>query len=155
MKKIIRIMAITSLLMFITGCGSKTNTQTLTCTKTSTDEDGYKTTDTIEVTAKEDKVIKVIDTNVSEVDPNYLDFTFNLSSGLSETINKLDGMNVVYTKEDNNKIKFVMTVDFAKLNTESIKDAFGDLYDENNFYSEKDITLEKFKENNLKDYTCK
>ena len=64
-------------------------------------------------------------------------------------------MNVVYTKEDNNKIKFVMTVDFAKLNTESIKDAFGDLYDENNFYSEKDITLEKFKENNLKDYTCK
>lgn len=155
MKKIIKIMAITSLLMFITGCESKTSTQTLTCTKTSTDEDGYKTTDTIEVTAKEDKVIKVIDTNVSEVDPNYLDFTFNLSSGLSETINKLDGMNIVYTKEDKNKIKFVMTVDFAKLNTESIKDAFGDLYDENNFYSEKDITLEKFKENNLKDYTCK
>lgn len=155
MKKIIRIMTITSLLMFITGCGSKTNTQILTCTKTSTDEDGYKTTDTIEVTAKEDKVFKVIDTNISEIDPNYLDFTFNLSSGLSETINKLDGMNVIYSKEDNNKIKFVMTVDFTKLNAESIKDAFGDLYDENNFYSEKDITLEKFKENNLKDYTCK
>lgn len=153
MKKIYYLGILGILLFTVTGCGS--TTKTMTCTKTSTDEDGYKTTDTLEVTAKEDKVIKVIDTNVSEVDPNYLDFTFNLSSGLSETINKVDGMNVVYTKEDNNKIKFVMTVDFTKLNTESIKDAFGDLYDENNFYSEKDITLEKFKENNLKDYTCK
>ena len=154
MKKIVEIMAISSLFMFVTGCGSN-STETLTCTKTSTDEDGYKTTDTLEVTAKNDKVVQVVDTNISETDPDLYDFSYNIYSGFATTFNKVDGINMVYSKEDDNKIKFVMTVDFTKLNTESIKNTLGDLYNDNNFYNEKDITLEKFKENNLKDYTCK
>lgn len=158
MKKKLFIVVFISLFL-IAGCGNNENIlsseKTLTCTNTTIDEDGYKTDDEMKVTYKDDKVVKVVETNISETDPDILDFTYSTTSALAETFNKVDGMNIVYTKEDDNKIKFVLSVDYSKLNVDTIKETFGEIYDENSFYNNKDITIEEFKKENLKDYTCK
>ena len=154
MSKFRKLVVIFVFALMLVGCGSKSNTQTITCTNTTTDEDGYKTTDTIEVTAVDGKVTKVVDTNVSETDPSLIDFSYNIVTAFAEKLNEANGMSIVYTKEDNNKLKFVMNVDYSKLDVEKIKESLGSTYDDNNFYSNKDITLDSFKENHLKNYTC-
>ena len=159
MKKGFKLFSILTLIIMLSACGSNgsilSNEKTLTCTNVTTDEDGYKTDDEMKVTYKDDKVVKVVETNISETDPDILDFTYSITSALAEKFNKVDGMNIVYSKVDNNKIKFVLSVDYSKLNVDTIKETFGEIYDENSFYNNKDMTIEEFKKENLKDYTCK
>ena len=47
-----------------------------------------------------------------------------------------------------------MTVDYNELDIDALKETFGDDFDEESFYSSKDITIDEFKEKNLTDYTC-
>ena len=156
MKGYYKLLSILALIILLPACGNiLSNEKTLTCTNTTTDEDGYKTEDIMKVTYKNDKVVKVVETNISETNPDLLDFTYSITSALAETFNKVDGMNIVYSKENNNKIKFILSVDYNKLNVDTIKETFGDIYDENSFYNNKDITIDEFKKENLKDYSCK
>lgn len=148
--------------LLVTGCGNKEggifggNSGTKTCTKTSVDEDGYNTTDTMIITYKNDKVTIVEDTNISEMDPKYIDFTFSFGTSFAEKLNEVDGFNVEYSKEENNKIKLYMKVDFNKINENNIKDKLGELYSEDDpFYVKKDITVDDFIAENLYDYKCK
>lgn len=160
MKKYGKLAIVFVLVLLLSGCGkesiSLSKEKTMTCTKTTTDEDGYKTDDKMEITYKNNKVTKVTNTNISETDPDILDMTYSFMTAFAEKFNKVDGMNVVYTKEGTNQIKFVMSVDYAKLNVDSIKENLGDLYDEDDsFYGDTDITIDEFKENYLEGYTCK
>ena len=159
MKKLSKLVIAFVFIFLITGCGkenvSLSKEKSITCTKTTTDEDGYKTEDKMEITYKDSKITKVKDTNVTETDPEMIDFTYTLMTGFAETFNKINGLNVTYTKEDNNKIKFVMNVDYSNLNVESIKENLGELYnEEESFYGDSDITIDEFKEKYLKEYTC-
>ena len=159
MKKYSKLAVLFVLIALISGCGkdgiSLSKEKELTCTNTTTDEDGYKNEDKMVVTYKDNKVVKVTETNVTETDPSMLDMTYSFTSAFAESFNKVDGMNITYSKEGNNKLKFVMIVDYDKIDVDSLKNTLGDLYDEDNFYNKKDITIDEFKENNLKDYTCK
>lgn len=159
MKKLSKLVIAFVFIFLITGCGKEniglSKEKTITCTKTTTDEDGYKTEDKMEITYKDSKITKVKDTNVSETDPEMIDFTYTLMTGFAETFNKINGLNVTYTKEGNNKIKFVMNVDYSNLNVESIKENLGELYnEEESFYGDSDITIDEFKEKYLQEYTC-
>lgn len=146
----------------LTGCNNESNilsggnSGTKTCSKTTTDEDGYKTTDTMVITYKNDKVAKVENSNISEMDPDYVDFTLNIGQSLVETFNKFKGIEAACTKEDDNVVKMDLNVDFTKIDIDNIKETLGELYSEENaFYSKSDITVDDFISKNLDGYTCK
>lgn len=140
-------------LFAFTGCG--TGPKTLSCEKVTTDENGYKTTDTINVTYENDKVTKVENINLSEMDASTVDATISFASLFATAFNEVNGMHVEYSKENDTTVKYVMTVDYNELDLDSLKETFGDSLDEDSFYSSKDITIDEFKEKNLADYTCK
>ncbi len=138
-------------MLFTTGCEK---TKTLNCTKTETDDEGYKTTETIIVTSKNDKVSKVEQTSIQEMAADLVDSTISFGETFSSAFNEIDGMDMKYSKESETSIKLTMSVDFAKLDMDKLKEAFGsDLTDES-FYSAKDKTVEEFKNENLEGYTC-
>lgn len=138
-------------MLFTTGCEK---TKTLNCTKTETDDEGYKTTETIIVTSKNDKVSKVEQTSIQEMEADLVDSTISFGETFSSAFNEIDGMDMKYSKESETSIKLTMSVDFAKLDMDKLKEAFGsDLTDES-FYSAKDKTVEEFKNENLEGYTC-
>lgn len=138
-------------MLFTTGC-EKTNT--LNCTKTETDDDGYKTTETIVVTSKNDKVSKVEQTSIQEMEANLVDSTISFGETFSSAFNEIDGMDMKYSKESETSIKLTMSVDFAKLDMDKLKEAFGSDLTDDSFYSSKDMTVEEFKKENLEGYTC-
>ena len=63
-------------LFAFTGCGSSSGS--LSCEKVTTDEDGYRVTDTINVTYKNNKVTNVENINLTEMDPSTVDMTISL-----------------------------------------------------------------------------
>ena len=138
-------------MLFTTGC-EKTNT--LNCTKTETDDDGYKTTETIVVTSKNDKVSKVEQTSIQEMEADLVDSTISFGETFSSAFNEIDGMDMKYSKESETSIKLTMSVDFAKLDMDKLKEAFGNDLTDDSFYSSKDMTVEEFKKENLEGYTC-
>lgn len=129
-------------------------TKTLTCTKTETDEDGYKTNDTMEITYKNNKLLKVKEINESETASNMINLIYNFGTIFAKAFNTIDGLNAEYTKEDNNVIKFIIEVDYTKLDVVKLKEALGDMYNEeaNTIYSTNDITLDEFKSKSLDIY---
>lgn len=163
MKKKLLIMTIVLSLFLVTGCGSKSSNgggilnskKTMTCTKETVDEDGYKTTETMKVTYNSSKVLKVKSTNISETDPSFLEFQLNFGSAFVEKFSEIDGIEASYSKVDDNKIKLTMEVEYGKINPEQIKSVLGDLYsEEDSFYDKSDYTIEDFKAENLDGYTC-
>lgn len=68
MKKYSKLAVLFVLIALISGCGkdgiSLSKEKELTCTNTTTDEDGYKTEDKMVVTYKDNKVVKVTETKV-------------------------------------------------------------------------------------------
>lgn len=154
MKKLIILSSILCLLL--TGCGSNSNSGTLNCTKIEYDEDGYKTTDTMVVNYKNDKVVTIKETIVSEMDANYIDFTLSFGQMFAESLNQIEGLTAEYTKLDSNNLQYVMTVDYNKIDVNNVKNVLGDSFDENqeSMYTN-DISLDKFKSDILNGYTCK
>lgn len=160
-KSIMSLVMIFVIALLLTGCGNGGsilggNSGTKTCTNTTTDEDGYQTTDTMVITYKNNKVTKVEDTNISETDPDYIDFTLNFGQAFADKLSELKGFDVKYSKEGNNQIKMYMNVDFTKIDINNIKETLGEMYsEEESFYSKSDITIDDFISNNLEGYTCK
>ena len=162
-KKAILFLVILSALLLVTGCDKKESSggglfsgnKTLTCHKEETDEEGFKTTDSIVVTYNSKKVLKVKNTNIMETDPSFIDFSLAIGNGLAKALNQVKGIKMVYEKIENNKIKFVLEVDYEKIDLEEIKKALGDLYSEDdNLYTAKDFTIDDFRGKNLQGYTC-
>lgn len=162
MRKSIVGLFLLCLCVILTGCdggGNVLNSKsgTLTCIKSEVDGDGYSTESVIVATYKNDKISKVEETNISEVDPDYIDFSLAFGVSFAEALNSVDGLNIEYTKVNDNKIKFVLNADYSKINIDSIKDALGDLYEEDNtIYGDLDITKEDFKNTQVSEgYSCK
>lgn len=161
MKKTLVILLMSCFLLVIYGCDSNKGNvfdskNTMTCVKESVDDEGYKTTDTMEIIYNSNKVLKVTDTNISETDTEYIDLQLGFGQLFVETFNSIDGMEASYSKVDNNKIKLVMSVDFEKLDPEKVKNSLGDSYNEDDsFYSKNNYTIDDFKKENLDGYTCK
>lgn len=151
MKKYVILMCAVGVMLFTTGC-EKTNT--LNCTKTETDDDGYKTTETIVVTTKKDKVSKIEQTGITEMDADKIETALSFGKSFSSAFNEIEGMSITYSKESDNSIKATTSIDFAKLDMDKLKEAFGDDLTDDEFYSAKDMSLEEFKTKNLEGYTC-
>ena len=163
MKKKLLIITMVLSLFLITGCGSKSSSgggilnskKTMTCTKETVDEDGYKTTETMEVTYNSSKVLKVKSTNISETDPSFIEMQLNFGNAFAEKFSEINGIEVNYSRVDDNKLKLTMEVEYGKINPEQIKSVLGDLYsEEDSFYDKSDYTIEDFKAENLDGYTC-
>ena len=165
-KKILLCLLMGILSITLVGCGESkveeliTNnpltSKEITCTKESKDEDGYKTTETMLITTKSDKVKKVTSSSVMEMDPDYIDFTISFGQAFAETFNKIEGMEMSYVKEGTNSVKMTLSVDYDKLDPTQIKDTLGELYDEDDssLYDSKDLSFEEFKKQSLEGYTC-
>lgn len=130
------------------------NSGTLTCTKTYT-EDGNQINDTMVVTYKNNKVTNVENTNITEyTDISMVDMTVSFGQLFATSLNEVDGFNVSYSKESDSKVKYIMNVNYDELNIDSLKEKFGDEFDEDAFFASKNISLDDFKSKNLNDYTC-
>ena len=130
--------------------------KTLTCSKTETDEDGYETIDDMVITYKNNKVTKVKETNTSKMDSSYIELTLSFGIVFAEAFNTIDGLNVEYSKISDDTLQFVMEVDYSKINADNIKEVLGDLYDDSQdtIYMANNLSLDKFKKDNLDGYTC-
>lgn len=156
MKKILIVLLVCCFI--ITGCGTNDNQiGKLECSKESIDEDGYKTIDNMTVTYKNNEVTNVSQTTLTETDPEFIEFSLTFGNAFAEKLNVVDGINVKYSKENEKTIKYTMDIDYAKVDVNDVKNALGDLFDEEDgsIYSNEKLNLEEFKNENLKDYTCK
>lgn len=156
MKKILIVTFSILSCILLVGC-TNTKSGTLNCTKTSTDEDGYKTEEILKATYENNKVIKVEEISIEETDPNFINFSYAILSGIFEKLKNVDGINVDYSKIDNNKIKSVMKIDYSKFKIESLKEALGELYsdDSDTIYKKANVNITDLKQEYEKDgYTC-
>ena len=126
----------------------------LTCTKTYL-EDGNQIHDTMVVTYKNNKVTNVENTNITAyADKSLADMTVSFGQLFAVALNEVDGFNVSYSKENDNSVKYIMNVNYDELNIDSLKEKFGDEFDEDEFFASKNISIDDFKSKNLNDYTC-
>ena len=158
-KKIFVLIAILSIVILVTGCKSNTivsNEKTMVCTKENIDNDGYVTNEIIEITYNPAKVLKVNQSSIIETNPTYIDFTIGFMSGFKSAFDNIDGIKFDINKVDNNKIKTVVEIEYEKIDFNKLKEALNGLSTDNNaLYSNTNYTIDQFKENILKDYTCK
>ena len=166
MKKNIFLIVTILLLVVATGCSKESSgggilsgNKTMTCTKEETDEDGYKTSAKMDITYNTKKVVKVKQTTTTEMNSSIIDFAISAGTEIAKAFDKVDGISVKYTQENNNTIKYVMEIEFDKLKEEQLQQLINELYggetDAENLFDKKDITIEEFKKDNLEDYTCK
>lgn len=163
--KNIKYLLLVVLLITVTGCTKGEDIpksilggpKTLTCTKEEVDEDGFKTFETMKIKYDKKTVLEVDAEQLMETDPEYLDMIYGFGTSFAETLNEVDGYTVKYDKVDENTLKFTTKLDYKKFNPELLKEALGELYDEedNDFTSKTNYTIEEFKEEHLQDYDCK
>ena len=152
MKKYL-IILLTCGMIFVTGCGNSSGT--LTCTKTEISEDGYSTKTTMVVTYVDKIVNKVEQTSIEEMDADFVGTSIYFSQLLAESLNEVDGYNIIFEEESDTSVKIVTTIDYTELDIEKIKETLGSSYKEDALYSLSNITIEDFKETQLDGYTCK
>lgn len=152
MKKKLLISSI-FVLMLLTGCGA--TEETLNCTKTEYDEDGYKITDTMVVKYKNNTVTYITETNTAEMDPELIDMTLSFGNLFAEKLSEIDGLNIKYTKTDEKTLQYTIDVDYSKIELDKIKQTLGDSYEEKqaSMYT-KNVSLDTFKNDILSGYTC-
>lgn len=151
MKKI-AIVSVLILVLLITGFEGKT--KTLTCTKESV-EDNLKTSEEMLVSYKNNKVFKITQTTIEEMDPDLIDTTISFGENFASTLNQVDGFEVNYSKESNNSVKYQITMDYSKMDMNKLKELFGDDWNEEDYIKAKDQDIEEFKKERLEGYTCK
>lgn len=151
MKKIV-IVSVLILVLLITGCEGKI--KTLTCTKESV-EDNLKTSEEMLVSYKNNKVFKITQTTIEEMDPDLIDTTISFGENFASTLNQVDGFEVNYSKESNNSVKYQITMDYSKMDMNKLKELFGDDWNEEDYIKAKDQDIEEFKKERLEGYSCK
>ncbi|MCI8467005.1 MAG: hypothetical protein HFI08_02285 [Bacilli bacterium] len=151
MKKI-AIVSVLILVLLITGCEGKI--KTLTCTKESV-EDNLKTSEEMLVSYKNNKVFKITQTTIEEMDPDLIDTTISFGENFASTLNQVDGFEVNYSKESNNSVKYQITMDYSKMDMNKLKELFGDDWNEEDYIKAKDQDIEEFKKERLEGYSCK
>ncbi len=167
MKKLIGLI-VTLSLIFACGCEKQEQNQgengssnekkdvvsTLVCTKT-TEEDGEKSTNVFEITSKDNIVKKVTNITTAEVDEETIDLVVSISEAMVKSYNEVEGMEASVKKEGNSAFKISISVDYDKFNVEQAKEKLGDIFEEEDFLSEKNISVNDFIKQNAEDYDCK
>lgn len=133
---------------------TKIGEKKLTCSKEAIDESGFKTTESVEVLYKKDKILKASSVSIVETEEIFTDLAINMGQSLATKFNKIDGFNVTYEKLDANKYQSIYEIDYNKLNYEQVADIFGEENVDLNAYR-KDITIDEYKKEQLDGYTCK
>ena len=162
MKKILSIAIITLACLSLVACGNNSSTAknskrgTLTCSKTEYDEDGYETKEVMVVNYNNNKVTTIEDTSTIKIDSSSMSFSLTIGQALAEGLSKADGIEMTYTKIDDETVQSVLKVDYSKVNKENLKEVLGDLYDdsEETIYTTNKVTLDEFKADMLSDFTC-
>lgn len=157
MKKLLVCLVAMFVCFSLTGCGNSSNngsTEKLTCTKTETDEEGYKTESTITVNYKDNKVTKVKQEDVETMDESEVELTYSFGSVFTEAFKNIDGIDAKLEKVNNTSIKSIIEIDYTKLDVNAINEALGSMAGDS-IYSKSDITLDEFKSSYLEGYTCK
>lgn len=152
MKKISTLLLI--VMLILTGCFY--SEKTMTCSKITSNDEGYENVETVVISYKKNKVVKTTTTIVTEVDPNFIEFFYSLGNDFSKSLNEVEGINIIYSKIGTRKLQSITEIDYSKINHNDLKKALGDSYDDegNNIYKMKDISLEAYKANFLSEYSC-
>ena len=142
-----------SIVLLLSGCGI--TEKTMNCSRTKTDENGYKTEDKIIVKYQDNKVTNVEQTTIQEMSKEAASMAYSFGQLFSSKLNEIDGFNATYTQEDDTKIKSTVSVDYTKFDIDKVKEVLGSSVDTTDaFYTKKDLDIETFKSENLKDYSC-
>ena len=160
MKKFLVCLFAIMICFSVTACGNSKSSggkgNTLTCTKESKDDDGYKTSETMKLTYNGKNIItKINSVSIAEMDPTYVDFTVSLSSLATSMFADIKGIDMSITKESDKSVKTVVDIDFSKLDIEKLKSTMGEDNEYAALYEDGEVTVDEFKEANLKDYKCK
>lgn len=138
------------------------STKTLTCTKTEVDEDdGSKTENTVVVTYKGDSIKKIVNTSVSDLEAEYVEFAISLGKAIAEEFNKVNGLTITYSATNSgNALKVETIIDCENLDVSALSELTEDLVDENSlessFYNAKDTKIDDLKKEIEEDgFTCK
>ncbi len=168
MQEFKKIFILALLLISLVGCSNnksnKTTTSTtvketevsesLTCTRTGKDKEGYKTTETYLI--KYGKLITNISfTSLMEVNKIDIDPFISMYQDLINRYNSIPGITSTISKSGDSAIKEVISVDYTKLDYSKIKDNLGQYYNSRAFYNLKNVTIDEFKNSNLNNYSCK
>lgn len=148
MKKVILGFLAIVLMISLTGCGNKK----ITCTN----ESG---------SSKEEAIIEYKDTSIKKLtytvkeksDSEYLDQLIEATKEYVDTYNKVNGMTMSVSKENNEYLVLKMIYDFNKIDINQAKSVLGDDYDEHeDLFETKNKKLDDVKKS-LEDegYTCK
>lgn len=163
LKKILSLLIAFSFIFSLAGCNKSDNAdtkketesnKTMICTKTET-EDGMKTESTATITYKDNKILVVEQTEVTEMDKEMVDMSYNFGKEMAKEFSKVDGMEFTYEKVNDTTLKSTMKTDYTKLNVENLKEALGSSFDEEDFNKSKNMTLDEFQKEELEGYTCK
>ena len=151
MKKLFSILAI-FVVILAAGCS---NTKTLKCNKETTDDDGYKTTETMNIKYNDQRVLSINQTSISEVDPEYIDLSIGFLSMYKQVFDGVDGVKFEINKIKDNTVKMAIDIDYVKLDVEKIKENFGEEEMDDDMFTSKNITIESLKADKLNGYNCK
>lgn len=172
MKKYFFAFLVVGALFLTTACGKDTTDDktdknnddkktnevlSLTCTKSEVDEDGNETSEKaiIKYNSVDKKVQTVESVSSIHVEANLLDTTLNVLNLSSKVYDAVDGISMTNTKKNDTTIETIISVDYTKLTTESLKNALGDLYNEDNaLFSLEEATIDNLKATSFSDYTC-
>ena len=136
------------------------STKTLTCTKTEVDDDGDKTDATLTVTYKNDIIKKIVSTELTSLDAEYIEFAISFGKAAAEEFNKVNGLNISYTADGADKLKIETVIDYDSLDLDALASIVDDLAEEgeleNSFYKSKELKIEDIQKEMIEDgYTCK
>lgn len=167
-KRVLFSILMIGILLLVSGCSSSSPNMKVQkervkkCTHEEVD-DGLKEVDTVVITYKGNKVLKVSVTNVSEIKNDETTKALMLSFGqtLAERMSEVNGIEMTFELDGENSMKSVTTIDYTKLNSKDAKRVLGELYevdddyDEDELYDIKDMTVNEFIDENFDDYICK
>lgn len=151
MEKLFSILAI-FVVILAAGCS---NTKTLKCSKETTDDDGYKTTETMNIKYNDQRVLSINQTSISEVNPEYIDLSIGFLSMYKQAFDGVDGVKFEINKIKDNTVKMAIDIDYVKLDVEKIKENFGEEEMDDDMFTSKNITIESLKADKLNGYNCK
>ncbi len=133
---------------------------TLVCTKTEVDEDGFETKSTMTINYKNNKVTKIKQEDLQTLDEESVDFVYGFGSLFMMAFSQIDGINATYEKVDSVSIKGIVEIDYTKLDFDALKQAIDDINSEGGeteksiLTESKEFSLDELKQNYLDGYIC-
>lgn len=138
----------------------KKGSNTLVCTKSEVDEDGFETKTTLTINHKNNKVTKVKQEDLQILDEESVDFVYGFGSIFATAFSTIKGINAVYEKVDNTSIKSIMEIDYTKLDYDELKKTIEEMNseggetDQSILSTTKEISIDDFKKEYLEGYSC-